>query len=538
MTQFFNAPAEPGTMPTALWTQPWTVPLVPGQVTPEVWRDRLNRRLDDRQGELLLYDAYYYGEHRLAYATSKYREAFGNLFSAWSDNWCDVVCDAAVERLNVQGFTFGKGKLADDDAWTIWQENDLDATSDLAHLEAIKSKESYLIVAPPEKAGDEPQITVESPIQVIVEVDPANRKRRLAALKKWVDESGRVLCTLYLPDGIYRWESIGPGQWSSASPLGIPVAMNAWQPRKGAEFRTNNPLGVVPVIPLCNDPTLIRGGRSDIRRIIPIQDAVNKILNDGLIASEFGAFQQRVLMGVEVARDEQGKPIPLDELRSALSRLWVFEDKDATATTFPAVDLENFHKFAEVLLQHLAAQSRTPIHYFLGSMGAFPSGESLKSAETPLVTKVKRKMKVFGEAWEEAMRLAFLLKGDKEKGEAKDCEVVWGDPETRTESERADALVKRRSLGIPLEAIWREAGYTPQQVAEFKEMREREQDDETLFTLTPQVRGVKPVDPTNLGASGLTDVGPVASDTGNPSDGGKGAMPKPKASGIPAKTGR
>jgi hypothetical protein len=62
-----------------------------------------------------------------------------------------------------------------------------------------------------------------------------------------------------------------------------------------------------------------------------------------------------------------------------------------------------------VLIQHVAAQTRTPPHYLLGQSGAFPSGESLKATETGLVAKVKRKQTTFGETWEEAMRLAFLL---------------------------------------------------------------------------------------------------------------------------------
>ena len=54
-----------------------------------------------------------------------------------------------------------------------------------------------------------------------------------------------------------------------------------------------------------------------------------------------------------------------------------------------------------MLIQHVAAQTRTPPHYLLGAMGSFPSGESLKATETGLVAKVRRKMLSFGEGWEE-----------------------------------------------------------------------------------------------------------------------------------------
>ena len=65
-----------------------------------------------------------------------------------------------------------------------------------------------------------------------------------------------------------------------------------------------------------------------------------------------------------------------------------------------------------MLIQHVAAQTRTPPHYLLGAMGSFPSGESLKATETGLVAKVRRKMLSFGEGWEEAMRLAFAVEGE------------------------------------------------------------------------------------------------------------------------------
>jgi hypothetical protein len=61
-----------------------------------------------------------------------------------------LVVESSVERLKVQGFRFGKSVFeADDDAWAIWQENDLDAESDMAHTEAVKLGEAYWLVAPP-----------------------------------------------------------------------------------------------------------------------------------------------------------------------------------------------------------------------------------------------------------------------------------------------------------------------------------------------------------------------------------------------------
>src|SRR3954451_20577446 len=110
--------------------------------TPAAWLDVLSRRLDERwlrrPAGMGVCDAYYEGDHRLAFATAKFREAFGSLFAAIADNWMQIVIDSKAERLKVQGFRFGKQPGADQLAWDIWQANGMDAASSMAHTEAVK----------------------------------------------------------------------------------------------------------------------------------------------------------------------------------------------------------------------------------------------------------------------------------------------------------------------------------------------------------------------------------------------------------------
>src|SRR4051794_32064989 len=110
------------------------------------WLAILSARLDAQSEVVAGYEAYYDGEHPLSFATSKFKEAFGNLFAAFADNWCEIVVDAPVERLHVVGFRFGEE--ADEDAWKIWQANTLDAESVIAHTEAGKVGSAFLLVDP------------------------------------------------------------------------------------------------------------------------------------------------------------------------------------------------------------------------------------------------------------------------------------------------------------------------------------------------------------------------------------------------------
>lgn len=87
----------------------------------------------------------------------------------------------------------------------IWQRNGLDAESPIAHTEAVKCGEAALLVAPSPTGA---RITVENPSQVIVATSPADRRVRLAALKRWVEDDGRLRANVYLPDATYRY--VGP----------------------------------------------------------------------------------------------------------------------------------------------------------------------------------------------------------------------------------------------------------------------------------------------------------------------------------------
>lgn len=422
----------------------------------------LCRQLDRQAAEALIFDGYYYGAHPLQFATSKFREAFGGLFSEFADNWCPVVVDSSSERLAIQGFRFGsEGYAGDQAAWEIWQANNLDADSGIAHTEAIKTGHAFIIV----DAGDPPRITVESPCEVTIAYEPGNRRKRAAALKRWKDENtGIVHARVYLPDGTYRFKSKAPFD---------PFTPTQWDAEEPS--RVANAFGrVVPVIPLRNNPSMLRGGKSDLEAVIDIQNAINKIVTDMLVASEYASFRQRWASGIEIPVDpETGKP-NASRFMSAVSRIWVVEDPEAKFGEFQVTDLGIYVKAVETLIQHLAAQTRTPPHYLTAGLGQWPSGDSLKASEAGLVAKVNRKQLDFGEAWEEAMRLAFYVSGDTAKATAVDAEVIWKDPEYRTEGQLVDALTKMAPLGVPKEALWERWGATPQEIERWREMDARE----------------------------------------------------------------
>lgn len=432
------------------------------ELTPTQWLELLDKRLTDRWSRMRRLQDYYDGHHRMAFATSKYREEFATLLGNLSDNWCQVVVSASVERLAVQGFRFGTEQQADTDAWGIWQANGLDAESNMAHTEAVKLGEAYWLVAPPGPDGV-PRITAEHPSQVIVATAVADRRERVAALKKWVDDDGYVYATVYLPEMLHKFRSEKKHRDSNGR--------LQWRQRPG-DPGGHNPLGVVPVIPIRNNPSLLGGGQSDLEPALPLQDAIDKLAADMMVAAEFAAYRQRVMTGVEApeypeGHAKAGQPMPVE---LGVNRLFTVGDPDARVFDLQASELGNYTNAIEMLVQHLAAQTKTPPHYLLGKM-LNVSGDALVTAEAGLQSKVDDKKLAFGDAHEDTVRLAFLALGDERRAAAMDAETLWADSERRSFAQVVDGTVKLKELGLPDELLWEELGKSPQWIARAKAMQ-------------------------------------------------------------------
>lgn len=439
--------------------------------SPEWWLTTMYRRLMLRTPRVLEMERYYDGDHPLSFVTSEYREEFASMLRGVSDNWMALVVDAVEERLHVEGFRMSDKPDGDTDAWRIWQENCLDADSEMLHSTALQTGVGYAMVWFGE--DDRPEITVEHPAQCFVAYESGTHRRRAAALKTWIDEwTGDVRANVYLPDGIYKFKSnraitLDDYQTKSGRDRSVSILSSMWQPLE-SDGRVDNPLGVVPIVEFRNRPRMLGDGRSEIVDVISTQNQINKLVCDMLVAAEFAAFRQRWATGVEIPTDPMtGKP--LQAYASAVDRLWHVESDTAKFGEFGETDLTNYVAALENRVQSLASRTRTPPHYLLGSSGSFPSGESLKATETGLIAKVRSRQRHFGEAWEEVLRLSFMVLSDP-RAKAEMAETIWADPESRSEAEHTDSLLKKMSLGIPMHQLWEDAGYSPQQIDRFKEL--------------------------------------------------------------------
>lgn len=454
--------------------------------SPLWWVGQLEFQLSSRQRDMAQMDAYYSGAHPLPFLTkahdAKMRDEFRELLEDCRSNFMRLVVDAAEERLRVEGFRLSAStdEKADQATWEIWQANGMDSESQAAFIEALVKGVAYLSVW---EGDPHPMIAVEDPLQTVVAYTPgSNFRSRDAALKVWQADEKLIRANLYLPEAIYKFTAVKREQSATVADVS-----RAWIPLDGDEAIVKNPLGVVPIIPIRNRPRLLREGESELADVTRTQDRINGKLFLLSLAGYFGAHRQRWATGLPLWEDEKtGEPVePFDV---AIDRLWATENAEVRFGEFGQTDLSGYIKAIEQDVLHIAVTSRTPRHYLI-EQGQSPSGDAIRSAEAGLVAKVRRKMRPFGEGLEEALRLARRFAGAPDA--PVDSEIVWADPETRTESEITDAVIKQFQAGlIPWEAALEKLGYTQTQINRFATMRSRDTLVQALLGgATPEPQG-------------------------------------------------
>lgn len=398
---------------------------------------------------LELYDKYFRGDQPIRFISPDVRAQVGDRIPEMVLNVPRVVIGSIEERLDVEGFALSRNDSVDESLLDIWQANDLDEWSQLCHIEALKHGISFVTVwgeGADEQGRPRPKISVESATQMAVRWAPGTREV-VAAAKKWVDVDsfGQKVerAVLYLPDRIERyWRNPTAGVVPTS--LIVPVAGYSDWHEDGV---VPNPLGVVPVVPFINRPSLTdMSGESELVDVMPLTDGVNKLLSDMLVTSEHHAEPRRYANGMQIPREAQQN----ERLRAEVRAQWDEATRGKTWLAGPGVnfgqfasaDLQNFKTAVDLILSKVAFITGLAPH-MLGITTENPaSAEAIRSSETPLIRRVKRKMRTFGGSWERVMRLALLVRDGSLPDGAFSMETRWANPETRTFAQDADAVSK------------------------------------------------------------------------------------------------
>jgi len=436
--------------------------------SPGWWLARLMGKLERKRPDYQNLWDYYTGDAMIAplNPSSAVREAFRRLMYLSRTNFAELVVEAVRERMKVTGFRTGADSddLGDKEAWRIWQANELDADSGMLHRAKLVMGDAYAMIGGVDPEIGAAVITPEDPREVITEHDSVRKRKVIAALKVFCDDTvGLDKAILFLPGKVYK----AARQSNDANTYSL-GDLGAW------EWMPNTPETwpslTIPVVRFPNRADLSGCSKGEFEPHLPILDRINYEILQRLEIATMQAFKQRGIKGLpQIGPD--GKEIDYTDVFSAdPGALWQLP---ATADIWESgqVDLSGIRDSIRHDVQDLAAVTRTPLFY-LTPDAANGSAEGASLAREGLVFKTEDRLLETGESWEATEAIAFDLAGDKERAKRTDMEVIWASPERFSLAERFDAAVKASAAGVPWRTVMATIlQYSPQEIARMEEER-------------------------------------------------------------------
>lgn len=417
---------------------------------------------------------YYDGDQPLMYASKRLDDIFKDLkMRKFTENWCSVVIDVAQDRIQLKSLS-SKDAKANKQLALDWEDLNLAIEASDVHEAALVIGESFLIV------GDETDDEGEAELQVYYNdarnchlfYEPSNPRKKRLGVKWWVGVDGHIRITLYYPDRFEYYRSNKAGTQVDSAKAFKPFSPN------GAGEKVDNPNGEIPFFHFRLERRIVK---SDLTNAIPLQNGINKLNTDMMVAAEYGAFMQRWIIS----------DADISGLKNAPNKnLWIpagdGTGQGSSVGQFTATDLDNYIKAIDSLASAIAVISRTPKHYLFSQGGTAPSGEALIAMEAPLNKRCEEHIAQFIPVWKDVAR--FMLKVRKIDIEKRDIIVTFAKPETIQPGTQAEIRVSGRQAGIPLTTLLREEGKDDAWIEQMEADRADEGKDSPMLALLEEIR--------------------------------------------------
>lgn len=396
----------------------------------DMQRDRYN---------LLLRDAYFNGEQLVRDLGISIPPQLKGLHTVIG--WPRVGVESLEERLDLEAFRWADGSDSADLS-EIAEANDLFDESSLAHLDALVYGREYLAVG----SGDcgtpdcPPLISAESPLDMTLMWDARLRMGTAALRECQADgfvESGpeERMIVLYLPD---------------QTVTALPSPSGGWE----VIDRDMHNLGVVPVVRMANrQRTADRVGKSEITpEVMSITDAACRRLMGMEVAAEFFGAPQRYILGASESAFQDAEGNAKSAWETYIGRVLALErDEDGNVPTvgqFAAHDPTAMTRIIDLYARIMSSQFGLPPHMLGYTTDNPASADAIRSTEAKLVKRSERRIRRYGAAWQQAMRLALWVRDGEPPDKTRRIETVWRNPATPTVAAQADATVKLVQAGI------------------------------------------------------------------------------------------
>lgn len=421
--------------------------------------DLAYRALVSKRAKYEVLWAYYEGDHPLKYSTERLRELFNDMDIRFVENWCAVVINAVYDRMELDHFDVANNEDLSKRLNQLVKKAELDLDADDIHLASLVCGESFLVVWKNEVTDDQGQpVTSEleayyhDPRMCHIEYNPEQPRQKQWAAKWWeVVPQGQskkfYRVNLYYPDRLEYWQSTKPTD----------------QVKSGDSFEqiqdpAENPFGQVPIFHFRRDRRKVI---SELADILTLQDAINKLLSDLMVSSEFTSLMERYVVTNASVGNAQNSPDRILVIPKGTS-----EEEPTKVGNFEAMTLDTFLKSIDKLAYAAGVITRTPRHYFY-DQGGDPSGEALITMEAPLVKKTKRFIRRHQNTWQRVAAF-MLLVADGVDIDPEEIDPVFIDPETVQPKTQAEIRKINIDCGLPLVTILRREGWNEEELHELE----------------------------------------------------------------------
>ena len=405
----------------------------------------LLQRLDNAQPVVSYRDMYLTGSQPLRFMSDKVDEKL----MRFNSNLAKVAVRSVANRIRLRNITAEvDGRDVSAEAQRLVQDADLPMTLQSILMEVLGLGSAYLLVWVDEFGR--PVVTGESARHMAVERDPITNSV-VEAVKRWqaVDANGVVT-----EEHVVHYTRTRI----------VHLTRDATQGKLSFRSAVDNPLGVVPVVPLINiDRVGDHVGGSVIDDLAPLVDALNKLIVDMMVASEATSKPKRFATGVVLEDDDEGgfiadegfsvddgEPEILDDAPGVKSPfkdsddMWLSEQAEAKFGQLPGADLKGYQTAVDIIVQQIMAVTSLPAH-MVGITTANPStAEALRASEVSLSDSAKDRLKVINRPLEWAIRLLVAISQGVPPNRVT-VNLEWEDTATRSIAQEADAASKLRN---------------------------------------------------------------------------------------------
>lgn len=378
------------------------------------------------------------GPQPLKYSTARLADAFRNITTHFEINWCSLVIDSTLDRIQLSGFDTDD-KTVNDKLDVLFDKTHADIEADKAHAFSLTTSQGYVIAWKGEDGVIE--LYANDPRLCACFYDPEHPRVKTYAAK-WFNHADQTQeVTLYYTDRIEHWVS-----QKTTTPIDKASAFSL------AEVETN-PYGVIPVFELKSP--------GEIFKILTLQDAVNALFSALLMSSEYASAPQRYVISNADPGTLKNNPNEIWWLPAGDS-----QGQNTSVGQFDASTLKNYWDAIDPIANSIAVITHTPKHYLL-TTGANISGEALLAMESPLTRKAEKRQREFAAVWQDIATFLAQLEGITI--EPSQVNVIWEKVESLQPKTEAEVRQIGVNTGIPLITLLRDEGWSEDDILSMQE---------------------------------------------------------------------